>query len=485
MPAPLPKKLLGVALAAGLLAAPGVAEAATVSYDGATAKVVGTEGADSFQYSVYEGELILSGSPMIAGAGCTGDDSQYEVKCPVPANGVEIQALGGVDNVRGYLSDQPAGFARVDLGAGDDKFETYGGDSVVAGAGNDELTGLGTGMANTFEGGAGNDKLLPGSGRDVVRGGDGDDVVDGNAFETFEGDVIDGGAGRDTIDDWAHPDAYDQTPATVTLDGVADDGFPGEGDNVTNVESIRSNNGIVFRGTDAPEQVVAGEVGGKGSMKAMGGDDQLQGSDDDETIDGGAGNDDIRAGYGNDTIAGGPGTDKIVADRDGRCNELHCDISPGSAADTVDAVDGERDTIACGPGNDTVRADAIDDVAPDCEAVTRAGGSGAGPEPVADPGADPGTPRSASVAVSVKGARTLRALRTGKLRLTVRGARPGAAVKVRVLRGAKLVASGRARADTAGAATVRLKATKAGRRAKAGRFTVVALGRRSALRLAR
>ena len=484
MPAPFSKNLLGALVAAGVLAVvPGAAHAATVSSDGATAKVVGTEGADSFQYSVYEGELIVSGSPMVAGAGCTGDDNQVEVKCPAPSKGVDIQTLGGNDRLHGYLSDQPAGWARVDLGAGDDWLETYGGDTVLGGAGNDEMTGLQKAMANTFDGGAGNDKLYGGSGPDVVRGGDGDDIIDGNAYETFEGDVLDGGAGYDTIDDWAHPDPYNKTPATVTLDGAADDGFPGEGDNVTNVESIRSNNGIVFRGTDAPEQVIAGEVGGKGSMKAMGGDDKLQGSDDDETIDGGAGNDDIRAGYGNDTIVGGPGADKLVGDRDGRCNEYHCDLSPGSAADTIDAVDGERDTIACGPGNDTVNADAADDVAPDCETVTRAGGGGTGPV-VVDPGTG-GTPRSVALAVSAKGAKSLHALRAGRLRLVVGGAQPGAVVSVRVLRGTKLVALGRGRANTTGSATVKLKATKAARRVKAGSFTISALGRKASIELAR
>ena len=51
---------------------------------------------------------------------------------------------------------------------------------------------------------------------------------------------------------------------------------------------------------------------------------------------------------GHDTIDGGPGGDFIQA-----------------------AIDGVADTVVCGPGRDTVRANAVDDVAADCEIVTR------------------------------------------------------------------------------------------------------------------
>ena len=53
--------------------------------------------------------------------------------------------------------------------------------------------------------------------------------------------------------------------------------------------------------------------------------------------------------------------------------------------------------------------------------------------------------------------------------MSVAGLAPGAAAKVAVLKGAKTVAKGTGRADTAGVATFTLKATKAGKRALRGK----------------
>jgi Ca2+-binding RTX toxin-like protein len=467
-----PKKtLIGAAVAAGLLSAPSLAPAATTaSFDGSKVTVVGTEGADGSSLQVYEGRLYVRGTGAAAGPGCTADEYSGEVSCPVPAGGVDVSLLGGDDEVHNSTYDAPAGFVRVDLGAGNDSFETSGGDTVQGGPGNDEITAFSQAFANVFEGGDGNDKLSGERGADVLRGGAGDDTLKDDSYGEQNADVVDGGPGRDTVDAWSHPDAYNTIPATVTLDGVADDGYPGEGDNVTDVETIKVASGIVFRGTDAPEVVIAAEVGHKGSMQTLGGDDQLSGSDDDETLDAGAGNDDIKAGYGNDTIVAGPGTDKVVADRDGRCNEYHCDLSPGSAADTVDVVDGERDVVACGPGNDSVKADAIDEVAPDCESVTRTGGGGGGGGPVSGggPGGNPVVPAGpggGGAALAVKGARSLKALKAGRLKVVVPGVQPGAKVTVKARRAGKVLAAGSGRADTAGDARVTLRLTKAGRRA--------------------
>jgi hypothetical protein len=485
-----PKLSTLLAIVAGALAVPAAAHATTVSYDGNVVTAIGTEGADGVDYQVYDGHLLVSGSPMSAGAGCTADGVQ--AVCPIPAGGLVVRLLGGDDRVSGYTDDQPAGFAKVDLGAGDDFLETYGADTVDAGPGNDRVNGLGLNKANVFDGGDGNDELNGGSGNDVLRGGAGDDKLHGDPLEHRGADTMDGGPGRDILDDYMHNDGYDKSPATITLDGVADDGFAGEGDNVTNVEQIESAAGVIFRGTDAAETVIATQVGGKGQQYGMGGDDSLQGTDDDETIDGGAGNDDIRGGYGNDTITGGPGRDKIVGDRDGRCNEMACDISPGSAADTIDAVDGEPDTISCGPGTDTVKADAIDTVAADCENVTRASAAGAGPGAgsTTTPGAGTtATPGGKAAAPLTVGAKSLKALKAGKLKVTVAGLKPGASITVQARRSGKIVATGRGRADTKGVAKVTVRLTKAGkralRRAKTAKLTLVAGDQRLVVRLGR
>jgi hypothetical protein len=89
--------------------------------------------------------------------------------------------------------------------------------------------------------------------------------------------------------------------------------------------------------------------------------------------------------------------------------------------------------------------------------------------------------------VSVSGAKTLRALRAGRLRVRVTGLPAGAAVRLRALKGGKLVATGAARANTQGVASVTVKLTAAGKRALRGARTVtlrlVAGGGQTVLRL--
>jgi hypothetical protein len=76
---------------------------------------------------------------------------------------------------------------------------------------------------------------------------------------------------------------------------------------------------------------------------------------DDLRGDGGANR--LEGGAGDDALDGGPGRDAI---------------SGGAGADAISAVDGEVDTIACGDAVDRARADAIDVLARDCEALPRA-----------------------------------------------------------------------------------------------------------------
>src|SRR5699024_1385752 len=134
-----------------------------------------------------------------------------------------------------------------------------------------------------FDGGDGNDKLTGGQGNDELHGGAGNDEIQGDSGGTHYADVMDGGPGFDTVHDFYLEDAYDLTPATVTLDGKADDGVYDEGDNVTGIEEVVASTGLNFVGTDAPEKVIPAEGGGKGSIYLMGGDDYVKGTDDSET----------------------------------------------------------------------------------------------------------------------------------------------------------------------------------------------------------
>jgi Ca2+-binding RTX toxin-like protein len=168
-------------------------------------------------------------------------------------------------------------------------------DAIITGTdGPDLLTG--TPAAESIYGRAGND---------TINGAGGDDELDGGPGA----DVLNGGEGSDSV-------AYaDSAAVSVTLDGVANDGVAGEGDNVgADVEDIF--------GAD--------------------GNDKLDGNAAANTIDGGAGDDRISGGHGKDAIFGGDGDD------------------------LVDARDGEVDRVECGAGKDTVKADRKDIVSKDC-----------------------------------------------------------------------------------------------------------------------
>ncbi|MDO8211780.1 PASTA domain-containing protein [Conexibacter sp. CPCC 206217] len=302
---------------------------------------------------------------------------------------VRIETGDGADRVS-IFDEVPAGQPfSADGGPGDDTLEgplTGAPVSFTGGDGNDTLKG-GTGD-DVLDGGTGDDTLEGGWGRDTLRGGDGDDALLGDGLKPFA-DTIDGGAGSDTIvNDWLNDHA--NAPISVTLDGIANDGLAGEGDNVVGVESIQVNQpATLAAGADA----VAFRVfqTGPGSSKLVGSDraDTLISYDDADTIDGRGGDDTIEAGFGDDTIVGGPGRDTINADAgSGACNFLVC--RTGSGNDTVDVRDGEADSVVCGAGQDRVIADALDTVAADCETVERRGGTvpppddssrGSGPAP--------------------------------------------------------------------------------------------------------
>jgi hypothetical protein len=282
----------------------------------------------------------------------------------------------------------------------------------------------------------------------------------------------------DSADDWTPAgDPAQSAAARITVNGVADDGFPGEGDNVTSVERIHSGAALDYTGDDGANVAIAAEVGASSTLRGLGGDDQLVGGDSADTVDGGAGADTLTGGFGNDTITGGPGRDTIDGDRSGRCNEMHCDIDPGSAADTIDARDGEVDTIACGPGVDRVLADTGDVVASDCETVERSAGGSAGG------GA------SGKGAIAIAGSHKLAAVLRKGLKVRVAGLQAKRMVKGRALRGGKVVAQGKHKADKRGAVTLTLrfsgKAKRRLRHAKRVTLTVIVGAQRGEVKLRR
>jgi Ca2+-binding RTX toxin-like protein len=169
-------------------------------------------------------------------------------------------------------------------------------DLVITGTdGNDVLNGTPAGEA-----------IYAAGGNDIVNAGDGDDDIDGGPGS----DILSGGPGQDSV-------SYGGgSGVVVTLDGLPNDGAPGENDNVfPDVEDVF--------GTEN--------------------DDKLTGNAAANTLDGNGGDDKIVGGAGEDTLFGGDGNDFI------------------------DSRDGKRDRVECGAGDDNATIDRIDDVSGDCE----------------------------------------------------------------------------------------------------------------------
>jgi Ca2+-binding RTX toxin-like protein len=385
---------------AAVLLVPAAAQAATVTYEGDTLVYRADPGVRDFVNLGKDdaGQLTISADGINVPAACTND---YVAHCPMPAR-VRLE-LGDGDDSNGFSSDYPAGLpVEVDGGDGKDQLQTYNASAATldGGAGNDVLKGWDTN--DTLLGGPGDDEIQASGGSDHIEGGDGNDTISGETYHDPAPDLIDGGAGIDTVDDWSIPDKDYNPPISVTMDGVANDGRPGEGDNVVNVEKIASHvSGTLSGGAgDDDLQVWANIDEGNSTLLGNGGNDKLTAGDYQDNLDGGPGNDVLNAGFGNDTITGGPGQDTIFADAtSASCGYFSytCKIPFGN--DIVYAQDGEADTIDCGVGEDTAYVDAIDTVA-NCETVNK---TGAGkPNGPAGPGTTAGPQAKVSGKLSIK-----------------------------------------------------------------------------------
>ncbi len=197
-------------------------------------------------------------------------------------------------------------------------------ENLAGGSANDIL--IGNEQANSIWGGGGNDNVKGGAGDDQLFGEGGNDTLDGQAGA----DLMDGGAGSDLID-------YSQRTngVTVTLDGQANDGEPGENDNVI---TANGDNDIVRGGS---------------------GNDTFMGSAWADRFQGGPGDDSFWGGGGGDDFAGGTGWDTAHYDNVSASTNLNVsldgvanDAGPGEgdnvgSDNSVEEVDG-------GPGNDTL-----------------------------------------------------------------------------------------------------------------------------------
>ncbi len=441
-----------LALAGAVLAlCPAAASAATISYQGDT--LVLTAGAgetNSITFGGVEpGKLSISDdNPYSLPAGrCTQEDPSYSIQCDQPS---AIRVDLGDRNDTAVVDHMVQGNPAIEIrgGAGNDNLKAIEGNTRLTldgGAGADILRS--EGGDDVLRGGPDGDELIGGAGSDVLEGGDGADKLSGDVCGTPAADVLDGGPGVDTLTDWGDcgPDS-DRRPVTVTVNGKADDGRPGEGDNVRDLDVLRLFVPATVVGGDGDEviEIYAAGDAAPSSIQGRGGNDDLRGGLGRETIDGGAGNDRIEGGFNHDTLTGGPGRDVIYGDStSGNCGGYgqSCVIPFGN--DKIDARDGEADQVDCGAGEDTALVDTVDTVADNCESVQRSSGA---------------SPAVASLRISA-------ATRRG---LTVQLDGFASATTVRVRGAGKLLGSRR----VSGNATVRVRFSAKARRSLARRRSV-------------
>jgi hypothetical protein len=462
-----PRSLLPLVAATAALALPAVASAdagvvSTVAFDGSGA-LVWTGGDQQNFMSAYvqeDGTLRLSdngdGQIQPLDGHCQAADISYSLICEMPT---AIRAsMGGARDL--WYGTDAAIPVTVDGGAGNDDFSA-------------------TDRSDEFHGGAGDDRLLGGKGNDLLDGGDGKDIIEadegadqllggaGDDTLTADGynvdpspDVIDGGAGYDTVEsEWDDDVTDNPTPISITMGGGADDGRPGENDDLRGVEKIAVNIPGTYVGSESDDEITVRQILDPVVMRGGGGNDKLRTADGSDTVDGGAGADYLDGGFGDDTITGGAGADIIHGDiAGGDCGGGiygYCKLPWGN--DTINARDGEIDSVDCGAGTDTVKADADDVVGPDCETVDRAAA------PVNDGPVGPGPVQPGAISAVAGKVRLAKALKSG---LTVKVAVPAAGtLKATAKRSGKRVASGKATASAAGTTAVRLKFTTAARKA--------------------
>ena len=156
--------------------------------------------------------------------------------------------------------------SEIELGDGDDTLSVDGlGSAVSAGDGADSV--LVTGSFHVFRGGAGADRLETGPEASVM---------------VSYSDHAEG--------------------VTVRLNGLADDGAPGEGDQILGAISS-------IQGGAGNDRLEAGP--GTASLAGEGGNDTLLGGPRDTVLQGDAGDDELLGADGDDTLLGGAGADVI------------------------------------------------------------------------------------------------------------------------------------------------------------------------------
>ncbi len=303
---------------------------------------------------------------------------------------------GAGSDVLSYAT-APAGVT-VDLSAG----------TASGGDGNDTFTGF-----ENVEGSAFGDMLTGDEGRNNLFGLAGDDTLNGGLL----GDGLDPGPGTDTVNGGGGFDNasyfFRTETVTLSLDGIANDGETGEGDNIGPLGDVEA-----LQGGFGADTLTGNSAGN--NLFGQGGNDTLNGEGGNDGLDPGLGADILNGGADTDTASyfyraagvslsidltandGEPGEGDNIQDdvenlQGGRGNDTlsgHDDdafvrdptltlinrLSGQGGDDTITSRDSptHADTVLCGPGTDIVIADGSDlfpdeppaPPAPRCETIT-------------------------------------------------------------------------------------------------------------------
>ena len=343
--------LAAVGLVAGLtgtavLVAPAAAHAASaVSVSGSLLRADAEAGkANRFRLALTNTTIQVSdaGDVLTAGAGCVSITRNLAECDATSVTRIQINTGDGDDAVESLVLLDTT----VNAGAGDDRVVTSGRvDTLSGGAGADAL-----------DGGAGDDTLNGGADADVLTGGAGRDALDGGTGP----DVFNGGADRDTA-------SYDSRTVgvVVDLDGVADDGEPGELDNVLpDVEKVSGGSGPDrLTGPAVPASVAITLDGNQGSDTLVGltGQDDLVGNEGDDVMSGGDGPDDFFPGPGRDTMSGGTGDDEaFYSERTARVEVSLDGVANDGEVGEQDNVGVDVEDVSTGSGPDKIVGNAAD-----------------------------------------------------------------------------------------------------------------------------
>jgi uncharacterized delta-60 repeat protein len=246
----------------------------------------GGDGLDTVNYEVSESDLLINLQNGSASGVDIGIDALTGIEIIISGNGNDTligsnanEILNGNDGLDTVSFESSQSNLTIDLNKSSASGIDIGNDiligieKIVAGSGNDIITGL-SGQSCELQGGAGDDKIFAGNNNDIIIGGHGA----GN-------DQYHGGSGVDTV-------KYLSAEASISIDltsGIA--------------KSI-SENDVAKIGVDTLlqiENIIAGDF-----------NDILIGDSLNNYLQGGLGDDSLNGMLGKDILIGGGGSDQFV-----------------------------------------------------------------------------------------------------------------------------------------------------------------------------